>query len=80
MGWLVAALVALLALGLLALAAPTLFGPLTAGLAPLLVVVAIIGLGAVWWRHGKSRVDAEATAASDEPAEKVRGEEDRVET
>jgi hypothetical protein len=80
MGWIAAALVALLAVGLLSLFAPTVFGPLMAGLSPLLVVVALIGLGAVWWRHG-IRIDAEATRTSDEPAvEEVRGEDDRVET
>jgi hypothetical protein len=81
MGWIAAALVALLAVGLLSLFAPTVFGPLMAGLSPLLVVVALIGLGAVWWRHGRGRIDAEATRTSDEPAvEEVRGEDDRVET
>lgn len=81
MGWLVSALLALLVVSILALAIPTLFGPVVAGAAPLLVVVALIGLGGVWWRHGKHRVDAEATDESDEPVrEELRGEEDRVET
>jgi type VI protein secretion system component VasK len=81
MGWLAAALVALLALGLLAVALPEVFGPVMAGLAPLLLVVAIIGLGGLWWRHGRRRVDAEATDESDEPAaEEVSGEDERVET
>lgn len=81
MGWLVSALLALLVVSVLALLVPTLFGPVVAGVAPLLVVVALIGLGGVWWRHGKHRVDAEATDESDEPVqEELRGEDDRVAT
>ena len=81
MGWLVSALVALLLASLLAIAVPTLFGPVVAGVAPLLVVVALIGLGGVWWRHGRRRVDAEATDESTpEPQEELRGEDERVET
>ena len=81
MGWLLSALTALLVVSLLALANPALFGPAVAGLAPLLVVVALIGLGGAWWRHSRSRVDAEATDEGDEPpAEEVHGEDDRVET
>ncbi|HSK93696.1 MAG TPA: hypothetical protein VLA76_06525 [Candidatus Angelobacter sp.] len=81
MGWLVSALLAMLIVSVLALAIPTLFGPAVAGLAPLLVVVAIIGLGGIWWRHSQGRVDADAPRQGEEPeAEAVRGEDDRVET
>ncbi len=82
MGWLVSALLALLVVSLLALAMPTLFGPAVAGLAPLLVVVALIGLGGVWWRHSRHRVDPETTEHDeDEPLEEeIRGEDDPVET
>ncbi len=57
MGWIIAALVAALVLGLLAFVVPVVFGPILAGLAPLLVVIAVIGLGGVWWRHSRSRID-----------------------
>lgn len=57
MGWIIGALVVALVLGLLALLAPVVFGPILAGLAPLLVVIAVIGLGGVWWRHSRSRID-----------------------
>jgi hypothetical protein len=81
MGWFVSGLLAVLIVSLLALAVPTLFGPVVAGAAPLFVVIAIIGLGGTWWRHARHRVDAEATDESDEPIrEELRGEEDRVET
>jgi hypothetical protein len=81
MGWLITALLALLVAGLLALAVPTVFGPVIGALAPLIVVVAVIGLGGVWWRHGRSRVDAEATdERRTAPPDDVRGEDDRVET
>lgn len=81
MGWLVPALLALQLVSILAFAVPGLFGPVVAGAAPLLLVVALIGLGGIWWRHRKHRVDAEATDESDEPVqEELRGEEDRVET
>ena len=83
MGWLASALVALLVLSALAFAVPGLFGPAVAGLAPLLVVVAIIGLGGIWWRHSQHRVDAEVAGDRDEAdaeREAVRGEDERVET
>lgn len=81
MGWLVSALLALLIVSLLAIAVPGLFGPVAGGFAPLLAVVAVIGLGGVWWRHSRHRVDAEVTDESDEPApEELRGEDERVET
>lgn len=83
MGWLASALVALLVLSALAFAVPGVFGPAVAGLAPLLVVVAIIGLGGVWWRHSQHRVDPEVADERDadgaEP-EPVRADDDRVET
>lgn len=84
MGWLVSLLVAILIVSVLAFVVPTLFGPAVAGLAPLFVVVAIIGLGGIWWRSSRRRVDAETSEGSseaDEPeVEAVRGEDDRVET
>lgn len=81
MGWLLFVLAALLVVGLLALAMPTVFGPVLGGLAPLLVVLALIGFGGVWWRRSRSRVDAEVTD-DNEPArrEELRGEDERVET
>jgi hypothetical protein len=85
MGWLASALLALLLVSALALMVPSVFGPAVAGLAPLLVVVAIIGLGAMWWRSSQHRVDAEVPGdgdgreADDEP-EALKGEDDRVET
>ena len=86
MGWLVLALVALLVLGAAAIAAPAVFGPIFGGLAPLIVVVALIGLGAVWWRHAGRRVDPapEADDRGDARAEprdtSLRGEDETVET
>jgi hypothetical protein len=83
MGWLASALVALLVLSAVAFLAPTVFGPIVAGLAPLLVVIAVIGLGAMWWRSQR-RIDAEPDVPA--PAERgsesvdLRGEDDRVET
>lgn len=83
MGWLASFLVALLLVSALALAMPALFGPLVAGIAPLLVVIALIGLGGVWWRHSQHRIDPEAKQpdadAADEDDE-PRGENERVET
>ena len=83
MGWLISALLALLVVSLLAFAVPGLFGPVVAGVAPLLVVVALIGLGGVWWRHGRSRIDPERPNRpddeEDEP-EPLRAEEERIET
>jgi predicted lipid-binding transport protein (Tim44 family) len=81
MGWLVSALIALLVVSLLAIAAPTIFGPVVAGVAPLLVVTALIGLGAVWWRHSRSRIDPDRPDEphEDEP-EPLQAEDDRVET
>lgn len=78
MGWLVAVLVAVLVLGIAAFAAPAILGPVLAGLAPVLVVAAAIGLGGVWWRRSQGRVEADAGAASGES--EVRGEDERVET
>jgi xanthine/uracil permease len=83
MGWLTSALVALLLVSALALAMPTLFGPAVAGLAPLLIVLALIGLGAMWWRHSRHRVDPEAGASShgaDEEPDELKGEDERVQT
>jgi hypothetical protein len=82
MGWLVSALLALLLLSLLAIAVPTLFGPPVAGIAPILVVVALIGLGGVWWRRSRHRVDAETTddAGAGPTEDGLHGEDDRVET
>lgn len=83
MGWLTSALVALLLVSALGLAIPTLFGPAVAGLAPLLVVVALIGLGAMWWRQSQHRVDPEVGAGEDEvddEPEGLKGEDERVET
>ena len=82
MGWIIAALAALLVLGVLAIIVPSIFGPALGGLAPLLVVIAVIGIGGVWWRHSRSRVEPEGTA--DEPAEDLGrrdlAEDERVET
>lgn len=83
MGWLASALVALLLVSALAFVVPGIFGPAVAGLAPLLVVVALIGLGAMWWRHSRHRVDAEVAGDGDDPDEEpeaLKGEDDRVET
>jgi xanthine/uracil permease len=90
MGWLISALLALLVASLLAIAVPTLFGPLVAGVAPLLVVVALIGLGAIWWRHSRGRVDPERPDRPEEQPgdpleedaepEPLVAEDDRVET
>jgi hypothetical protein len=81
MGWLVSALLALLIVSLLAIAVPTLFGPPVAGIAPLLALVALIGLGGVWWRRRRRPVEPEANdEAEPEPVEDLRGEDDPVET
>ena len=83
MGWLISALAALLLVSTLALAMPSLFGPAVAGLAPLLIVVALIGLGGMWWRHARYRVDPEVSGDGDEPdaePEALKGEDERVET
>jgi xanthine/uracil permease len=83
MGWLSSALVALLLVSALALVMPTLFGPAVAGLAPLLIVVALIGLGAAWWRHSRHRVDpevGESTVGADGEPEALEGEDERVQT
>lgn len=58
MGWLLTALGVLALLALLALLLPELFGPVLAGLAPLILVVALIGIGGVWWRRSQGRVDS----------------------
>jgi hypothetical protein len=79
--WLVSALLALLIVSLLAVVVPGLFGSVASGFAPLLALVAVIGLGGAWWRHSRHRVDAEVTDDSDEPAqEERRGEDEHVET
>ena len=83
MGWLTSALVALLLVSALALAMPTLFGPAVAGLAPLLVVLALIGLGAMWWRHSRHRVDPEVGEGhdrADEEPKDITGDDERVQT
>ncbi len=76
MGWLISALVALLVLSAVAFAAPAIFGPAVAGLAPLLFVVALIGLGAMWWRASRRRVDQEV----DEDGAELRAEDEHPET
>jgi hypothetical protein len=76
MGWLVSALIALLVLSVVAWLAPAVFGPVVAGLAPLLVVIALIGLGGVWWRRSQGRIDPEV---GDESAD-IRGETEHPET
>ena len=76
MGWLMSALIALLVLSVVAWLAPAVFGPVVAGLAPLLVVVAVIGLGGVWWRHSQRRIDPEV---GDEAGD-IRGETEHPET
>lgn len=58
MGWLLAVLGVLALAALLAILVPELFGPVLAGLAPLLLVVTLIGLAGVWWRRSAGRVDA----------------------
>jgi hypothetical protein len=82
MGWLASALLALLVLSVVAFAAPAVFGPVVAGLAPVLVVIAVIGLGGLWWRS-RRRVDA-SSAAAPAPAPggspDLRAEDDIVET
>ncbi len=83
MGWLASALLALLLVSALAFVMPSVFGPAVAGLAPLLVVVAIIGLGAMWWRLSRSRIDPEDAGDRDGAAEEPdqpEGEDDRVQT
>lgn len=76
MGWLISALIALLVLSAVAFVAPAIFGPAVAGLAPLLFVVALIGLGGIWWRHSRGRIDQEV---EDDRAE-LRAEDDHPET
>jgi uncharacterized membrane protein len=76
MGWLISALIALLVLSAVAFVAPAIFGPAVAGLAPLLFVIALIGIGAIWWRHSRSRVDQEV---EDDRVE-LRAEDDHPET
>lgn len=76
MGWLISALLALLVLSGVAFLAPAVFGPAVAGLAPLLFVIALIGLGGIWWRHSRHRVDQEV---EDDRVE-LRAEDDRPET
>jgi FtsH-binding integral membrane protein len=78
-GWLILALLAVLVLSAAAFAAPAVFGPVLAGAAPLLFVIALIGLGGVWWRRTQTRVDPETTDAPDR-APAVAGEDDIVET
>jgi len=85
MGWLISFLLALLVVSVLAFAMPTLFGPVVAGLAPVLVVIALIGLGGVWWRRSQHPVEPEsdqplAAARDEEEREELRGEDERVET
>jgi hypothetical protein len=85
MGWLISFLLAVLVVSVLAIAMPTLFGPVVAGLAPILVVIALIGLGGVWWRRARHPVEAEsdqplAATRDEEEREEVRGEDERVET
>jgi hypothetical protein len=86
MGWLILALAALLVLGIAGIAAPGVFGPIFGGLAPLIFVIALIGLGAVWWRHAGRRIDPqpEADERSGTPdasgAATLRGEDETVET
>ena len=79
MGWLIVALVALLALSIAALVAPAVFGPVLAGAAPLLLVIALIGLGGVWWRRVHHPVEPETTDEAVSGSEVV-GEDERVET
>jgi xanthine/uracil permease len=82
-GWLASALVALLLVSVLAFVVPSIFGPVVAGIAPLLVVVALIGLGGMWWRRSQHRVDAEVAGDggdADAEPEALKGEDDRVET
>ena len=82
MGWLISALIALLVLSALAIVSPAMFGPAVAGLAPLLVLIAAIGLGAVWWRSSQRRVDPGRDGEGDDsaPDRAVRGEDERPET
>ncbi len=82
MGWLISALIALLVLSALAIVSPAIFGPAVAGLAPLLIVVAVIGLGAVWWRGSQRRVDPGGEGEGDEGQreQELRGEDERPET
>jgi hypothetical protein len=85
-GWLLLALVAVLVLGVAGIAAPGVFGPVFGGLAPLIFVIALIGLGAVWWRHAGRRIDPQPEAdergdARREPRDgSLRGEDETVET
>ena len=82
MTWLLSALVALLVLSVLAIVSPAIFGPAVAGLAPLLVVIAAIGIGAIWWRMSRAgRVDVGDTPDRAGPGhEDVRGEDERPAT
>ena len=59
MGWILGALVVLGVLVVLALLVPPIFGVALAGVAPILVVVALIGFGGVWWRHAHAPVEPE---------------------
>ncbi len=82
MTWLLSALVALLVLSVLAMVSPAIFGPAVAGLAPLLIVIAALGIGAIWWRLSRAtRVDAPGGADQDETGpEDLRGEDERPAT
>ena len=79
MGWLILVLVAVLALNVAALVAPALFGPVLAGAAPLLLVIALIGLGGVWWRRVHQPVEPDATDEAVSGSAVV-GEDEHVET
>ena len=82
MTWLLSALLALLVLSVLAIVSPAIFGPAVAGLAPLLVVIAAIGIGAIWWRMSRAaRVDAGGVPGRGESGhEDLRGEDERPAT
>ena len=60
MGWVIAVLVVLIIIGALAVAVPAVFGVALAGIAPLLIVLLLIGIGGIWWRHSQTRVDPDA--------------------
>ena len=59
MEWIVWTLLLLVVLGLLAAIVPPVFGVALAGLAPLFLVLFVIGIGAIWWRHSRRRIDPE---------------------
>ena len=82
MTWLLSALLALLVLSVLAIVSPAIFGPAVAGLAPLLVVIAVIGIGATWWRMSRAaRVDTgRAPDRGEAGHEDLRGEDERPAT